>query len=235
MRYSRTCPRILVVHPHWLSPSARSEGVPVLRDVCIPHQRLQVESELLIFKRPSAWSAPRFLTPCEIVVPRWTFANFEEHDISWDVGVDVDECDGMEPVALGSSSNPSHTFTLYKADEVITVILFPCPVEESLEKPLHVSMSWEKLQEPAPVLPAGSQALSVAQESAGRCFCDDEHVGAWTDGEKRFTGPSEGLMLTVKLSVWDAHETNGTGIASCGLYALDLQFETLDYSQVWHP
>ncbi|KAH9899319.1 heterokaryon incompatibility protein-domain-containing protein [Cubamyces lactineus] len=189
IRYSRTCARIMSVDPSWFSLPEAIRGSVTLQDVCIPYQRLQVESELLIFKQPLTWPAAGLFCPCQILLPRWTLAHFRDFGITYDVEADEDE---MEPVRL-DPTQPTYVLRLRYPGlaEDVVVTLSMCPLEgRALEKPLHVAVSWTgTASEPGMILETAS-GEQAGLSSAPQDVCGGTHVGSWGDGERIFSSPS---------------------------------------------
>ncbi|KAI0327198.1 HET-domain-containing protein [Cubamyces sp. BRFM 1775] len=223
IRYARTRPRIMSVDPSWFCLPEAIRGSMTLQDVCIPYQRLQVESELLIFKQPLTWPAAGLFCPCQILLPRWTLAHFRDLGITCNVEADED---GMKPVSL-DSSEPTYVLRLQYAEllEDMVITLSMCPLEGSpLEKALHVVVSWtEAIREPELNASKAASGEQAEPSSALLDVCGGAHVGAWKYGERTFLDPSGRITVELQLSTWQANETVGTGAMSCGVYALDVR------------
>ncbi|KAJ8474792.1 hypothetical protein ONZ51_g6991 [Trametes cubensis] len=217
IRYARTSARIMSVDPSWFSLPEAVRGSLALQDVCIPYQRLQVESELLIFKQPLTWPTAGLFCPCQILLPRWTLAHFRELGITCNVEADENE---MKPVRL-DSTQPTYVLTLCYpgfADEIV-ITLSMCPLQGgSLEKPLHVAVSWTEVTIETDVTAeatSGEQADSEPSSST-LDICGDAHVGSWEDGERAFPSPSGRFAVVLQLSMWQTNETIALKLVSSG-------------------
>ncbi|KAI0353230.1 HET-domain-containing protein [Trametes cingulata] len=216
IRRSPQHPRIALLDPSFINSPGFHASL-VFQDVCIPYQRLQVESELTVFSRLPAQKDTGFCAPCRIFLPSWTLAHLRKCELTLEPDVTIRNGD-MVPIYVFPRSPASHSFTLrHPTRDAIVVIVSACHLfieSNGVHKPaLHASVVWASEDRDAGQL-------------AERGPCN--HVDVWEDQKKRFPGPSEESgAVVLQFSVWDADEEHSVGLGSFhnGFYALDIHME----------
>ncbi|KAI0766092.1 heterokaryon incompatibility protein-domain-containing protein [Trametes elegans] len=229
-------PRMFMIDPAVFS-DPRCRASSVVRDICIPSQRLQLEPDTIEPARPLQTTPGSGLPRVwAIALPCWTLAHFRDMGVV--ANVVVEDGGEMRPVLLPLSVDDRHTFTLCHETQTIALEVFASSAADKGRFGLCVSVSWTGIR---------SEAVQSAQGDMLDLFGDNVRVahGGWVDqwenGSKVFPAPVEGAAgVSLQFIAWDGYDhplTAELGVDIHRFYAVDvcLEFPGDSPAARWSP
>ncbi|KAH9884811.1 heterokaryon incompatibility protein-domain-containing protein [Cubamyces lactineus] len=143
LRHSKSYPRMALLDPALLSAAiGRRPECFALRTICVPLQRLQVESQLSAVNEPrSPAASAAFTCPCHILLPYWTMAHLQ--DLGATTNVDTEDGE-LKHVYVPHHPPPGFfSFHIYHRAQTIMVLVYHCP-NATVYGPLHVCVTRDK-------------------------------------------------------------------------------------------